>query len=135
MGSHHASAKEVTHTPHIHQNTYIPNTETTTTTQQHNIMYNIFKYLLLVLLCLMIGGDGEELAAAASNTKTKTKIPPILPDDPLDLPPLFQDDFESIVEVKNLETKETYMIHEKVKRDSVWLQMNKSNDKKLRTCT
>ena len=54
-------------------------------------MYNIFKYLLLVLLCLMIGGDGEELAAAASNTKTKTKIPPILPDDPLDLPPLFQD--------------------------------------------
>ena len=38
----------------------------------------------------MIGGDGEELAAA-SNTKTKTKIPPILPDDPLDLPPLFQD--------------------------------------------
>ena len=53
-------------------------------------MYNIFKYLLLVLLCLMIGGDGEELAAA-SNTKTKTKIPPILPDDPLDLPPLFQD--------------------------------------------
>ena len=51
-------------------------------------MYNIFKYLLLVLLCLMIGGDGEELAAAS---KTKTKIPPILPDDPLDLPPLFQD--------------------------------------------
>ena len=39
----------------------------------------------------MIGGDGEELAAAAGNTKTKTKIPPILPDDPLDLPPLFQD--------------------------------------------
>ena len=39
----------------------------------------------------MIGGDGEELAAVASNTKTKTKIPPILPDDPLDLPPLFQD--------------------------------------------
>ena len=38
----------------------------------------------------MIGGDGEELAAAG-NTKTKTKIPPILPDDPLDLPPLFQD--------------------------------------------
>ena len=36
----------------------------------------------------MIGGDGEELAAAS---KTKTKIPPILPDDPLDLPPLFQD--------------------------------------------
>ena len=27
------------------------------------------------------------------------------------------------------------MIHEKVKRDSVWLQMNKSSDKKLRTCT
>ena len=48
---------------------------------------------------------------------------------------LFFQDFESIVEVKNLETKETYMIHEKVKRDSVWLQMNKSNDKKLRTCT
>lgn len=39
----------------------------------------------------MIGGDGEELAAAASNTKTKTKIPPILPENPLDLPPLFQD--------------------------------------------
>ena len=37
----------------------------------------------------MIGGDGEELAA--SNTKTKTKIPPILPENPLDLPPLFQD--------------------------------------------
>ena len=47
----------------------------------------------------------------------------------------FFQDFESIVEVKNLETKETYMIHEKVKRDSVWLQMNKSSDKKLRTCT
>ena len=27
------------------------------------------------------------------------------------------------------------MIHERVKRDSVWLQMTKPNDEKLRTCT
>ena len=44
-------------------------------------------------------------------------------------------DFESIIEVKNLDTKESYMIHERVKRDSVWLQMTKPNDEKLRTCT
>ena len=63
-----------------------PNTETSTTTRLDN-MYNIFKYLLLALLCLTIGGDGEELA---DGTKTKTIIP-LPPDDPLDLPPLFQD--------------------------------------------
>ena len=44
-------------------------------------------------------------------------------------------DFESIIEVKNLNSKESYMIHERVKRDSVWLQMTKPNDEKLRTCT
>jgi len=51
-----------------------------------------------------------------------------------DLPPLFQDDFQSEVEVKNLDTKESYMIHERVVRDSVWLRMT-SKDDKTRTCS
>ena len=43
-------------------------------------------------------------------------------------------DFQSEVEVKNLETKETYQVEERVVRDSVWLQM-KSKDDKTRTCS
>ena len=38
------------------------------------------------------------------------------------------------MEVKNLDTKESYMIHERVVRDSVWLQMT-SKDDKTRTCS
>ena len=43
-------------------------------------------------------------------------------------------DFQSEVEVKNLETKKTYQVEERVVRDSVWLQM-KSKDDKTRTCS
>ena len=46
----------------------------------------------------------------------------------------FQKDFQSEVEVKNLDTKESYMIHERVVRDSVWLRMT-SKDDKTRTCS
>ena len=46
----------------------------------------------------------------------------------------FLKDFQSEVEVKNLDTKESYMIHERVVRDSVWLQMT-SKDDKTRTCS
>ena len=46
----------------------------------------------------------------------------------------FLQDFQSEVEVKNLDTKESYMIHERVVRDSVWLQMA-SKDDKTRTCS
>ena len=38
------------------------------------------------------------------------------------------------MEVKNLDTKESYMIHERVVRDSVWLRMT-SKDDKTRTCS
>ena len=74
------------------------------------------------------------------------------------LPPLFQDvsenlagrsgknahliiiltnfqDFEAEVEVKNLFTGDSYYIQERVKRDSVWLQLNAKGDDKIRTCT
>ena len=46
----------------------------------------------------------------------------------------FLKDFQSEVEVKNLDTKESYMIHERVVRDSVWLRMT-SKDDKTRTCS